>query len=121
MNFKEWLDDTPFQKLIDSLRKQYAGVVLWASEHEAKISISDIKVPKEMRDQGIGSAILAAIKQYAASVGKPIVLSPAPERGKKAALNRFYQRNGFNLNAGKNIDFGLSSSFRKTMVWRPTK
>jgi hypothetical protein len=62
---------------------------------------------------------LTAIKEYAKSVGKPVVLKPTPESGKKAALERFYKRNGFIWNTGNKKDFTLSDAFGRNMLWRP--
>lgn len=122
MNFKLWLEDnSPLDQVVDSLRQQYPGLVLWAAEHENRINVSELKVPPAMRGSGVGSAVLNAIKIYAQSVGKPVTLSPVPDKGKKAALERFYKRNGFQWNKGVKKDYTLSSFYGSNMVWRPTK
>ena len=41
-----------------------------------------------------------------------------PEKGKKGALQRFYKRNEFVNNAGRNKDYGLSE-FSRTMLYKP--
>ena len=67
------------------------------------------------------SEIVRKIQQYAQSVGKPIVLSPEPEKGKKAALERFYKNLGFVHNRGRHRDYRLSSFGGPTMLWHPQK
>ena len=64
---------------------------------------------------------MRAIQVYAQSVGKPIVLSPQPDKGKKAALERFYKNLGFVHNRGRHRDYSLSNFGGPTMLWRPNK
>ena len=116
--FRIWFEENSLQKLINSLELQYPGVQLSAWENSSRIELAMIKVPKEIQGQGIGSKIIQFIKDYAQSVQKPIVLRPDPEKGKKAALNRFYTRQDFVNNKGKNIDYSLSSPTSKTMYWK---
>jgi len=119
-SFRIWLEENSLQQLINNLESQYPGVQLWAWENSSRIELAMIKVPKEIQGQGIGSQIMKMIKDYAKSVQKPIVLRPEPEKGKKAALNRFYTRQDFVNNTGKNIDYSLSSPTSKTMYYKPS-
>ena len=123
MNFKIWLEqfERPLDQVVQNLRTKFPGLSLWASEHENRINIGEIVVPENMRKQGIGSEVLSAIKQYAQSVGKPVTLSPEPGKGKKAALERFYKKNGFVWNRGNKKDYSLATFFGSNMVWRPNK
>ena len=114
--FAQSQDD--IQKLVDFFLAKYPGLVLRINEYENKIKLEKIDVPKEMRSQGIGTEIISAIKEYSQKVGKPIVLNPEPEKGKKGALQRFYERNDFVNNAGRNRDDGLSE-FSRTMLYKP--
>lgn len=107
------------QKLVNFFLAKYPGLVLRINEFENKIKLEKIDVPKEMRSQGIGTKIISVIKEYSQKVDKPIVLNPEPEKGKKEALQRFYKRNEFVNNAGRNRDYDLSDTFSRTMHYKP--
>ena len=107
--------------IIDGFSAQIPGLYLWAYETDRKVELKEIKVPPEQRNQGLGGQIIEAIKDYARRVGKPVVLSPQPEFGKKKALDRFYRNHGFVYNRGRNKDYEISSFFGPTMYWRPTQ
>ena len=111
---KSGLDD-----LVQMLRRQYPGLDLHVWENDSKIELSNITVPEELRGRGIGSNIVNTLKDYAKQVGKPVVVRPSPEKGKIAALNRFYTRHKFVKNKGRNLDFSLSSPFAATRYWKP--
>ena len=106
------------QKLVDFFLAKYPGLALRINEYENKIKLEKIFLPVALRNQGIGTEIISAIKEYSQKVGKPIVLNPEPEKGKKGALQRFYERNDFVNNAGRNRDDGLSE-FSRTMLYNP--
>ena len=106
------------QKLVDFFLAKYPGLVLRINEYENKIKLEKIFLPLALRNQGIGTEIISAIKEYSQKVGKPIVLNPEPEKGKKGALQRFYKRNEFVNNSGRNKDYGLSELSR-TMLFKP--
>ena len=106
------------QKLVDFFLAKYPGLALRINEYENKIKLEKIFLPLALRNQGIGTEIISAIKEYSQKVGKPIVLNPEPEKGKKGALQRFYERNDFVNNAGRNRDDGLSE-FSRTMLYKP--
>ena len=107
------------QKLVDFFLAKYPGLVLRINEYENKIKLEKIFLPVALRNQGIGTEIISAIKEYSQKVGKPIVLNPEPEKGKKGALQRFYKRNEFVNNAGRDRDYGLSDTFSTTMLYKP--
>ena len=114
--FAQSQDD--IQKLVDFFLAKYPGLALRINEYENKIKLEKIFLPLALRNQGIGTEIISAIKEYSQKVGKPIVLNPEPEKGKKGALQRFYERNKFVNNAGRNRDYGLSE-FTRTMLYKP--
>ena len=114
--FAQSQDD--IQKLVDFFLAKYPGLALRINEYENKIKLEKIFLPLALRNQGIGTEIISAIKEYSQKVGKPIVLNPEPEKGKKGALQRFYERNKFVNNAGRNMDYGLSE-FSRTMLYKP--
>lgn len=106
------------EELLRQIRDKYPFVDIWAFESKDRVELQQIKIPHEHRGSGIGTEIIRLLQNYARSVGKPIVLRPEPEKGKKAALKRFYKRLGFVDNSGRNKDYTLSSPFSKTMYWR---
>lgn len=106
------------EELLQQIRSLYPTVKIWAFESSDRVELQQIEVPPAERGSGIGTQIMGMLKDYARSVGKPIVLRPEPERGKKKALERFYKRLGFVDNAGRHKDYTLSAPFSKTMYWR---
>ena len=84
--------------------------MLFVHEKKDKISISNIVVKKELRNSGIGQAILTDIINYADENGKTITLTPTSEFGTKERLKQWYKRNGFVENKGRNTDFTISDS-----------
>jgi hypothetical protein len=106
------------EELLNQIREKYPFVKLWAYESPVKIELQQIEVDPEYRGQGIGSEIIRILQNYAKSVGKPIVLRPEAERGRKKDLERFYKDLGFVHNKGKHIDYSLTSPMAKTMYWR---
>lgn len=124
MHFSDWLlfneDNNDLVRLLRSLMDRYPQLEdLFAYEDDYKVKLDSIKVKPNFRGQGIGSAVLEELKQFAASVSKPLVLVPEPEKRKKEALDRFYRRAGFVHNKGRNKDYKLSSTFAPTMYWKP--
>lgn len=106
------------EELLQHIRSLYPFVKIWAFESKDRVELQQIEISPEHRGSGVGTEIMEMLKSYAKSVGKPIVLRPEPDRGKKAALERFYKRLGFVDNAGRNKDYTLSAPFSNTMYWR---
>lgn len=119
MWYKFAQDQNNAQDLINFFLDKYPEVVLRIDEYDNKIKLEKIFVPKEMRGLGIGTEIITALKEYSKRVNKPIVLNPEPEKSKKGALQRFYQRNEFVDNSGRKKDFDLSDTFSRTMYYKP--
>lgn len=119
MQFRTWLEsqDT-LQNIVNDVKNQYPGIEVIAWEGGNKIELAKLVVPPNQRNQGIGQAVVKRIQDYAASVNKPVVLRPEPEKGKKAALDRFYRNLGFKHNQGRNMDYTLSSPMARTMYWK---
>ena len=93
------------------------GIELDLFEDDARITLSKIVIPKKSRGQGIGSDVLAKIKEYADSTGKDIVLTPSKTFGATSVkrLEAFYKRQGFKENKGRNTDFGT----RERFIYKP--
>jgi GNAT superfamily N-acetyltransferase len=79
------------------------GASIFVFERDESIVLSEIRLPKELQRQGIGSAIMTDLIKYSEEVGKPIFLTPDTSWGtSKSALLRFYKSFGFVFNKGKN-------------------
>jgi hypothetical protein len=107
------------QKFISFYENKYPGIILRITEFDNKIKLDKIEVPKDLRNQGIGTEIISDLKSFSERIGKPIVLNPEPEKGKKGALKRFYERNEFVDNAGRRKDYDLTDTFSRTMYYKP--
>jgi len=117
-NLYKMSSNTILTELTNNLKSQFPGLDLFVWENDEKISLDNIVVPPEMRNKGIGTSVIKKLQEYARKVGKPIVLSPSPLKGKKEKLNRFYKKLDFKHNKGRNVDYTLTSPFGKTMYWK---
>ena len=121
MWFKLAQEQNTIQDFINLYINKYPGIILRITEFDNKIKLDKIEIPKDLRNQGIGTEIITALKSYSESINKPIVLNPEPEKGKKGALQRFYERNEFVDNAGRKKDYDLTDMFSRTMYYKPRK
>ena len=117
--YKTALESPELKKLCDDMEEQYRGLSLFAFEDNNKVYINEIRLPKEMQNQGIGSLVIRKIQEYAQKVGKPVVLHPQPDPRKKKKLYDFYKDLDFVHNKGRNRDYRISEPFANTMYWRP--
>ncbi len=120
INFRKWFESSGLDALLSVISDKHPGLKIYAYEGREKIELMEIKVPEESRGKGVGTEVIKMIQDYARSVGKPIVLRPEADRGRKGDLERFYRGLGFVHNRGKNTDFVLSSPTSRTMYWRPS-
>lgn len=97
------------------LEQKYDLDELWLTEGHKHIEVHNMRVKAGERDRGTGAEVIQAIQRYATRIGKRVVLSAEPDRGKKAALSRFYSREGFKK-PGRKKDFSLP---RHTHIWHP--
>jgi GNAT superfamily N-acetyltransferase len=72
-----------------------------------------IEVPRADRKQGVGTAVMNELVDYADRVGKRIFLTPGLPDDRHGTTSRgrlvkFYKRFGFVENKGRNKDFTLS-------------
>lgn len=120
--YKLATDQTELQSIRKAILAEFPQIEdLWISVNDRYIDVGNIKIKKEFRNMGIGTKVINKIKEYAAAINMPVVLSPSPEKGKKSALNRFYKGLDFIPNKGRNRDYQLSSPFAGTMYWKPDK
>ena len=108
--------ETPkIKQISDNWESQ--GVRNSVSENGNRVMLSQVIVPKELRNQGIGSKYMRELIDYADSVGKRVELSPSADfGGNKNKLKEFYSRFGFVENKGRNKDFEISES-----MYRPSQ
>lgn len=103
-------------KSLDDIFKKYPDVTIDASVGKKDINLSRIVVPKEMRNQGVGTQVMSDLSEYADSLGKRITLTPSDSFGGSVPkLKAFYKELGFVENKGKNKDF----STREAMYREP--
>lgn len=101
--------------LENRLKEKY-GIKLSISGGKT-ISINKIEVPENARRQGIAKSVLQEITDWADMSGKTLTLSPTDEYGiKKSVLKKFYERNGFVSNSGKNKDFSISDTMYRNPI-----
>ena len=108
------------ESIADKWRQQ--GITLYIFEKENIITLDSIIVPKERRNQGIGTKIMQELAAYADKVGKRLELSPGQKDDyhgttSKGRLVNFYKRFGLVPNKGRNKDFSTT----KTMYREPQK
>lgn len=109
------------QALTESLEGKYPGLQLHAFVScSGYVEISLIRVlPIENRNQGIGTKVIQAIKDFAQSINLPVVLRPSAESRKKKKLDDFYRNLDFVHNKGRKRDHRLDTLFAPTMSWKP--
>ena len=101
---------------IEALKRAFPELDLMLSQKADRVSLDKVVVPKEARNQGMGSDFMAALTKAADEDGARIGLTPSSEfGGNKARLIEFYKRHGFVPNKGKNRDF----EFMAGMVRQP--
>jgi GNAT superfamily N-acetyltransferase len=75
------------------------------------MEVSLIRLPKELRKQGIGSQIMKALCQFADQKSIIMALSPTSEFGtSKAALTKFYRSFGFVPNSGRSKNYQVMNT-----------
>ena len=104
--------DPDIRYSLKDIKDKYADKTdhLYIYEKKNTISIDNMVVKKEYRNQGIGTAILNDVIDYADRVQKTITLTPTSEFGTKERLKKWYKTNGFVENKGRNTDFTISDT-----------
>jgi GNAT superfamily N-acetyltransferase len=102
---------------LDDIIKKWGaqGVKVEAFEDKNGIKLDTMVVPPAERNQGIGTAVVADLKEYADDTGQKIRLSQAVKDDKigttsRSRLTKFYKGLGFVENRGKNKDFSIRES-----------
>ena len=124
INNKDWITA---QKMVDeevniklkeiSNQWRAEGVESFAYCSRGDITLSEIRIPKENRGQGLGSSKMQELLNFAQKQNMRVILSPSTDFGasSKSRLERFYMALGFVGNKGSNKDFRIN----ETMIYRP--
>lgn len=100
-----------------ALQAKYPSVdfSLLQSKDGGNASLSKLVVPKDARNQGVGSAFMQDLTQAADADGATLTLTPASDfGGSKNRLVEFYRRFGFVPNRGRNKDFTISDAMYRS-------
>lgn len=115
-------NDIGVQAFAQALEQKYNLKNLWISDMSNRnaIELSNIVVSRENQKQGVGSAVMQEIVDFAERHGRIIVLDPALKDKKhgttsQSRLRQFYKRFGFIDNKGRNKDY----NFRNLMIRYP--
>jgi len=97
----------------DLIKDKYNLTTFFVFERPDTIALDMIEVPKADRKQGVGTAVMNELIQYADERGKRIVLTPGLKDDRHGTTSRnrlvkFYKRFGFVENKGRNKDFAIS-------------
>jgi hypothetical protein len=116
ISFKQFLSEDYGEKLA----KKH-GVKLHLSDRENTIHLHNIIVPKEKRNQGVGTAVMQDINNYADKNNKTVTLQTAVKDDfhgttSQSRLKRFYKRHGYVENKGRNKDFSLSGNMYRPPI-----
>jgi GNAT superfamily N-acetyltransferase len=98
------------------LKWEPLGVSSYAYAKNGDITLSEIKVRKDIRNQGLGTKFMEELKEFANQNKLRIILTPSTDFGasSKGRLESFYKGLGFYFNKGRNKDYRT----RETMIYR---
>lgn len=99
--------------IIEHLKDKYNLTTFFVTERPDALVLGMIEVPKADRKQGVGTAVMNELINYADSNKKRIILTPGLKDDRhgttsRARLVKFYKRFGFVENKGRYKDFSIS-------------
>ena len=100
-------------KEIETKYKDYTQY-FFVKETKDIVSIDNLVIKPEKRNNGIGQNILTDIMKYADVNNKTITLTPTKEFGTYEQLKSWYKKNDFVENKGKNTDLRISDTMYRT-------
>lgn len=114
-------DTENLEEFSQHLRDTHGGHIELYRTHDGHINLQTLIVPKELRGQGVASAMINDVKHYANIHRVKIILNAEPldKSTKKKKLIDFYKSHGFVENKGRNKDYSLGG-FGNTMYQNPT-
>jgi len=89
------------EELDKLVEEKYPNVTLWTTYHPSTkaITVNKILVPKEERQQGIGTQVMDLVLDYAKEHGLVVTLTPSGDfGGNKKKLQKWYKGMGFKKN-----------------------
>lgn len=101
-------------KLSSKIKNKYNLLSFFVYErNDGTITLGMLEVPKASRKQGIGTAVMNDLIEYANKNNKRIILTPGLSDDRHGTTSRprlvkFYKRFGFVENKGRNKDFSIS-------------
>ena len=98
------------------IKNKYKDDVNYLFIHESNGTVFLDNVVVKDKGKGTGQKILDDIIDYADSTGQRVALTPTSEFGTKARLEKWYKKNGFIKNSGRNADMSLSET-----MYRPAR
>lgn len=104
---------------LSDIKAKYRDDVQYLFMHESAdtVYLDNIVVKVQNRGKGVGQRILDDIIGYADRNGKRVALTPTSEFGTQKRLEKWYKKNGFVKNSGRNADYSLN----ETMYRNPKK
>lgn len=95
------------------IKDKYNLKFFFVYEYSDSIKLDMLEVPKTERKEGIGTAVMNELIQYADFNHKRIILTPGLRDDRHGTTSRtrlikFYKRFGFVENKGRNKDFTIS-------------
>ncbi len=112
------IESPELHRLAQELEDKYELEDLWlyslGDSNPNTIKLDSIRVSKDARKQGVGSAVMQEITDFADARGLRIVLTPGQKDDghgttSRSRLVKFYKRFGFKENKGRNKDFTISA------------
>ena len=112
---RPWGAKAPVEEFGEQVLQKHGLADLEIYEVGDDIKISMIAVPKDQQGQGIGSAAMQDIVDFADQHGKRLILTPGPIESRwgqtsTASQKRFYKKFGFVENKGDDKDFRIKDS-----------
>lgn len=98
------------------IKSKYKNDVDYLFMHESNGTVFLDNVVVKDKGKGTGQRILDDIIDYADSTGQRVALTPTSEFGTKSRLEKWYKKNGFVKNSGRNADMSLSET-----MYRPAR
>jgi len=112
------IESPELHRLAQELEDKYELEDLWlyslGDSNPNTIKLDSIRVSKDARKQGVGSAVMQEITDFADARGLRIVLTPGQKDDghgttSRSRLVKFYKRFGFYENKGRRKDYTISA------------
>jgi len=104
---------------VENMKSKYDLEDLYLYETRGTLRLDTVRVKKENRKKGVGTAFMEDLIKFADDYDMTITLTPATSEydgtTSKSRLEKFYKRFGFVNNKGRNKDYRISDS----MIHRP--